>query len=107
MKLDEFSTGFILGILISNGNFGGDKRQPQITLRMHARHAQLFTWLLHFVPGSKLYGPYKHDGRNYFQWMARGQVLQDLAAILKKTSFEYLDPYSYERFRKMIQDYRM
>ncbi|OGR86333.1 MAG: hypothetical protein A3A86_01020 [Elusimicrobia bacterium RIFCSPLOWO2_01_FULL_60_11] len=107
MKIDEFSLGLILGILISDGHFGGDGKQAHITLRMHVRHARLLSWLLHLVPGSKLYGPYKHDGRNYLQWMARGEALRELAALLKKTTFEYLDPYSHERFVKMIEDYRL
>ena len=107
MKIDEFSLGFILGILISDGHFGGDGKQPQITLRMHVRQGKLFVWLLHLVPGSKLYGPYKHDGRNYYQWMARGNALKELAALLEKTTFQYLDPYSYARFKKMVEQYHL
>ena len=41
MQTDEFSLGLLLGIIISDGHFGGDGKQPQITLRMHVRHAQL------------------------------------------------------------------
>src|SRR3989338_10767640 len=105
MKIDEFSMGFILGILIADGHFGGDGKQAQITLRMHVRHARLLAWMINVVPGSKLYGPYKHDGRNYFQWMVRGAPLKELVERFKHTTFEYLDPYSYERFQKMLKNY--
>ena len=104
---DEFSLGFVLGVLVSDGHFGGDGKQPHITLRMHVRHAGIFAWLLHFVPGSKVYGPYRHDGRNYYQWMARGRSLKDLAARLKLTSFQFLDPFAYSKFRKMLEDYQL
>ena len=84
--LDQFSLGFVLGILIGEGHFGGDGKQPQITLRMHVRHEMVFRWLVHLVPGSKLYGPYEHDGRRYYQWMARGEALKNLVPLIEKTT---------------------
>ena len=42
---------------------------------MHVRHERLFRWLERVVPGSRLYGPYDHGGRRYFQWMVRGTAL--------------------------------
>src|SRR5678815_4274941 len=63
----DFAAGFLLGILVGEGHFGGDGKQPQVTLRMHARHASLFRWILTNFPGGKLYGPYHHSGRHYFQ----------------------------------------
>ena len=106
LESDPFSLGFVLGIIIGEGHFGGDGKQPQITLRMHVRHERIFHLLLHFVPGSKLYGPYHHDGRNYFQWMARGKALQNLVPLLEKSTFRFLDPYSYARFRRMMEEYK-
>ena len=41
-----FEQGLLLGILIGEGHFGGDGKQPQITLRMHTRHQRLFETLL-------------------------------------------------------------
>lgn len=103
---DAFSLGLFLGLLIGEGHFGGDGKQPHITLRMHARHENLFKWLVHAFPGSKLYGPYRHGGRNYYQWMARGEILRRvIAPLLRKTTFRYLDPYQYERFERMVSDY--
>jgi len=74
-QLTDNERGLIAGILIGEGHFGGDGRQPQITLRMHVRHESLFRWLQQRIPGGRLYGPYSHSGRNYYQWMARGTVL--------------------------------
>jgi hypothetical protein len=73
--LAPFDRGLVAGLLIGQGSFGGDGRQPQITLRMHVRHEALLRWLVERFPRTKLYGPYHHGDRSYFQWMARGQAL--------------------------------
>lgn len=75
--LDPFARGFLLGVLVGEGHFGGDGRQPQVTLRMHSRHEKLFRWLERSLPDGRLYGPYHHGGRDYFQWMVRGRALRD------------------------------
>ena len=62
--MDDFSKGFFVGLLVGEGHFGGDGRQPQVTVRMHARHERLLRWLEESVPGSKVYGPYFHGGRH-------------------------------------------
>ena len=67
----EYELGVLVGLLIGEGHFGGDSRQPQITLRMHVRHAAMFRWLERTFPGGRLYGPYDHGGRRYYQWMVR------------------------------------
>ena len=33
-------------------------------------------------PDAKLYGPYAHGGRSYYQWMARGRYLRDFIVPL-------------------------
>lgn len=103
--MDDFSRGFLLGLLVGEGHFGGDGKQPQITLRMHARHRSLFEWLTRNVPGSRLYGPYTHGGRSYYQWMIRGEGLKKLLPILDSLPFGEIDPVSYARYTKMKADY--
>lgn len=76
-QIPEFDAGFFVGLIVGEGHFGGDARQPQITLRMHTDHAAVFAWLMERFPGGRLYGPYAHSGRRYFQWMARGPYLRD------------------------------
>jgi hypothetical protein len=76
-RVTDFDAGVLIGILVGEGHFGGDGRQPQVTLRMHVDHAALFEWLMGRFPGGRLYGPYEHSGRRYYQWMARGRFLRD------------------------------
>jgi hypothetical protein len=104
--LTEFDAGFLVGLLVGEGHFGGDGRQPQITLRMHTRHVRLFEWLIDRVPQSKLYGPYDHGGRSYYQWMARGAVLRDeLVPLLDHYLTDELDEWAHQRYVTMKDTY--
>lgn len=108
MDLDDFEKGFLLGILVGEGHFGGDGKQPQITLRMHTDHEALFRWLESRIPNARLYGPYHHSGRSYFQWMARGRVLrEDLLPLLDERLTPELDGKAYGRYREMKDKYKL
>jgi len=98
--------GILLGLLVGEGHFGGDGRQPHITLRMHTDHETLFRWLEKTFPGGKLYGPYHHGGRSYFQWMARGAFLrQGLVPLLNRHLDHGLDAKTYRRYEEMKSRY--
>ncbi|MHB8328637.1 MAG: hypothetical protein ACYDD6_03255 [Acidimicrobiales bacterium] len=102
----DFELGQLVGILAGEGHFGGDGRQPHVTLRMHVRHEALFRWLERTFPGGKVYGPYDHGGRHYYQWMARGAFLRDdLVPLLERTMSAEFDAHSYERFHQMCERY--
>jgi hypothetical protein len=103
----DLATGFLLGLLVGEGHFGGDGRQPQVTLRMHTRHEETFEWLRSNYPGSKLYGPYHHGGRSYFQWSARGRYLRDQIVPLVERHRALLDAYTAARFDTMCERYRI
>ena len=103
--MNDFDEGFLLGVLVGEGHFGGDGRQPQVTLRMHVRHEELFHWLAANVPGSKLYGPYHHGGRDYSQWMVRGEALRrELLPLLKRRMGD-VDAHVRARIVSMIDRY--
>lgn len=102
----DFEEGVLVGLLVGEGHFGGDGRQPQVTLRMHERHEALFRWLERTFPGGRLYGPYDHGGRRYYQWMARGDYLRaELAPMLHRALSPALDGYAYHRFLAMCERY--
>ncbi len=106
--MNEWEKGLLVGVLIGEGHFGGDGKQAQITVRMHTRHERLFGTLLRLCPGSKLYGPYAHGGRSYFQWMVRGQVLREtLLPLLESVPLAEIDGYAFERYQDMKQRYAL
>jgi hypothetical protein len=101
----EYELGVLIGLLIGEGHFGGDARQPQITLRMHVRHDAMFRWLERTFPGGRLYGPYDHGGRRYYQWMIRGPNLREILPVLKTRITPELDAYAFERLEQMLTRY--
>ena len=101
-----FDFGFLVGLLVGEGHFGGDGRQPHVTLRMHERHQAIFDWLQRTFPGGRVYGPYHHGGRDYLQWMARGAFLRDeLAPVLDQYLSPGLDQHSFDRYQLMKSRY--
>ena len=107
-KSRDFDIGYLLGLLVGEGHFGGDGRQPHVTLRMHTDHEALFLWIQETFPGGKLYGPYHHGGRSYYQWMARGVYLREtLMPILDEQLSPELDKKAYSRFVQMKERYRL
>jgi hypothetical protein len=104
--LTDFERGVLIGLLVGEGSFGGDGKQPQVTLRMHTRHEALFQWLMERLPRTKLYGPYNHGGRSYYQWMARGRTLvEDLLPLLEEHVRPELDGHAAARFDEMRSKY--
>ncbi|OFV86701.1 MAG: hypothetical protein A2V74_12470 [Acidobacteria bacterium RBG_16_70_10] len=103
--LSEFEAGLLFGLLVGEGHFGGDGRQPQVTLRMHVRHEKLFRWLERALPEGRLYGPYRHGGREYFQWMARGALLRDVLVPFLSARRAFMDDHVAGRFSAMCSRY--
>jgi hypothetical protein len=104
--MDARDEGIVVGLLVGEGHFGGDGRQPQVTLRMHVRHESLMRWLVDRLPRSRLYGPYHHGNRHYFQWMVRGEALvSDLLPVLERHLTPDLDAHAHERLRAMTDRY--
>jgi hypothetical protein len=103
--IDPVAVGFFIGLLVGEGHFGGDGRQAQVTLRMHVRHEATFRWLDRTFPGGRLYGPYHHGGRSYFQWMARSDYLRSVVAPLIQRHRYLLDEHVAARFDSMCERY--
>ena len=106
VELSSYDEGLIVGILISHGSFGGDGRQPQVSLKLHVRHQNLLEWLVSRLPDSRLYGPYNHGNRNYFQWSIRGRALAEhLVPLLERHITQDLDEYAFGRLETMKNHY--
>ena len=106
VELSDFDRGLLIGLLVGEGSFGGDGKQPQVTLRMHVRHEAVFMWLTERFPRSRLYGPYHHGGRHYYQWMARGEALvEDLLPFLVPDEIGVFDGHAAQRIADMCNGY--
>src|SRR3954454_20334689 len=106
VALTDLDRGIVCGLLLSHASFGGDGRQPQVTLRMHIRHETLLRWLVERFPRTRLYGPYHHGERSYFQWMARGRALvEDVLPVLEGVVAPELDAPAAVRLADMTERY--
>ena len=104
VELTEQERGIVIGLLVGQGSFGGDGKAPHVILKMHVRHERLMRWLAARFPRSKLYGPYHHGDRHFFQWVARGPALVvDLLPLLEDAA--RLDAYAAERIEAMQVNY--
>jgi hypothetical protein len=105
-ELSDVERGILVGVLIGEGHFGGDGKTPHITLRMHVRHETLFRWLQARIPRARLYGPYHHGGRHYYQWMARGPALvEDVLPLVEAVLSDDVDAHVADRVREMREKY--
>lgn len=103
-ELTERERGIVVGLLVSQGSFGGDGKAPHVILKMHVRHERLMRWLVERFPRSRLYGPYHHGNRHFLQWVARGPALViDLLPLLEDA--EALDAHAAERIQAMRDNY--
>ena len=106
MEDPEFELGVLLGVLIGEGHFGGDRKQAQITLKMHVRHLPLLQWALDRFPGARLYGPYEYERRRFYQLMIRGSALRRrLIPRLDALPWERIDPHTFARYQAMKHRY--
>lgn len=106
LPITDVERGLVAGLLIGEGHFGGDGKYPQVTLRMHVRHEALFLWLQRMFPRARLYGPYHHGGRHYYQWMARGPALvEDVLPLVESILTDEIDAHVMERIREMRERY--
>lgn len=106
VTMTDFEAGYFVGLLVGEGHFGGDQKQAQITLKMHVHHRVIFDWVVERLPSGELYGPYCHDGRQFYQWMARGPFLREqLVPFLDQFITPYLDQWVYDRYTNMKERY--
>jgi hypothetical protein len=57
-------------------------------------------------PETRLYGPYHHGGRSYYQWMARGTALvRDILPLLHQELTGTLDGHAAGRLDAMCERY--
>jgi hypothetical protein len=104
--LTDTERGLVAGILMSEGSFGGDGKQPHVILRKHVRHESLMRWLVARFPRSRLYGPYHHGGRAYYQWVARGaSLVEDVLPVLDALVVADLDAHAAARLRDLHERY--
>jgi hypothetical protein len=100
-SLTDFERGLLAGLLIGEGHFGVSKTRAQFVLGMDVRHEAILRLTQDLLPGTILYGPYHHRGRNFFRLMARGDALRALLDVFDSLEFERWCPHVGRRYAAM------
>ena len=94
------------GLLVGEGYFGGDRRYPRVTLKMHIRHKPIFEWLARKFGFCTINGPYHHVGRSYDMMHWRGTALKyELMPLLEALPWMEFDTHSWTRYQNMKRTY--
>jgi hypothetical protein len=65
---------YCMGLIVGEGSFTGDRTNPWLAVKLHARDPQPLQ-TLRGVFGGVIYGPYVHNGRHAIVWYLRGWQL--------------------------------
>jgi hypothetical protein len=99
--VDAFDIGYVMGLVVGEGTFTGDRRQPVLQVKMNARDPFPLRRLSDLL-GGRVYGPYNHDGRNYFLFMLRGTPLREAVPLFRR----YLpESWKREQFERWLERY--
>ena len=78
----EFEIGYIMGLVVSEGSFTADRRQPCLQVKVHARDPFPLRHLADRL-GGRVYGPYRHQTRHYYTWLLRGSALKAAIPVFR------------------------
>jgi hypothetical protein len=90
-RVHVFRLGYATGLIVGEGSFSWDGRQPALAVKLHARDEQPLHELAALF-GGRVYGPCHGHGRHYAVWLLRGAPLRRALPLLER----YLPP-SYKR----------
>lgn len=79
--MDPFGLGYAMGLIVGEGSFTGDRRQPSLELKAHRRDVEPLEHIQR-VLGGRIFGPYAHGGRNSYAYMLRGRELRLALPVL-------------------------
>ena len=78
----EFDIGYIMGLVVGQGSFTADRKQPYLQVKLHVRDPFPLRHLADQL-GGRVYGPYRHQTRHYSPWLLRGPALTAAIPIFR------------------------
>lgn len=72
--MTEFEIGYLMGLIVGEGSFTGDKNAPALSLKLQGGDPLPLLELQRLLGGT-INGPYNHDNRIYRIWQLRGPEL--------------------------------
>lgn len=81
--LSSFQIGYIMGLVVGEGSFTGDRRQPALQVKLHEADPEPLFLLQHLL-GGHVFGPYEHNRRHYCVYMLRGRALRAAIPLFER-----------------------
>jgi hypothetical protein len=81
--VDQFGLGYAMGLIVGEGSFTGDKRQPSLEVKLHRRDLEPLEHLQRTL-GGRIFGPYARGSRNLYAYMLRGGALRQALPTLQE-----------------------
>lgn len=100
----DFDIGYIMGLVVGEGSFSADRKQPFLQVRFHARDPFPLRQLAEQL-GGRVYGPYRHQTRHYFTWLLRGPELKAAIPLFRDHLPESWKREQFERWLEQHQQF--
>lgn len=87
-KVTQFQIGYLMGLIVGEGSFTGDRKAPALQVKLH-ENDPLPLLNLKLVLGGEIHGPYHHTGkdgtvRHYTVYFLRGKPLVALLPLIHR-----------------------
>lgn len=65
--MPECEIGYLMGLVVGEGSYTGDRRQYCLTINLHESDIQPLLTVKRLL-GGRIHGPYEHDGRKFWSY---------------------------------------
>ena len=65
--MTEFEIGYLMGLVVGEGSFTGDRRQYCLSINLHESDIQPLIMVKRLL-GGRIHGPYEHAGRKFWSY---------------------------------------
>ena len=90
-----------MGLVVGEGSFTADRRQPYLQVKLHVRDPFPLRDIADQL-GGRVYGPYRHQTRHYYTWLLRGAALKAAIPIFQ----DYLpESWRREQFERWLDQH--
>ena len=98
MSAEDFTTGYIIGLIVGEGTFTGDRFRATLEMKFHENNPEPLKTICDELGGA-IYGPYHHADRHYYLWRITGKSLYALIPFLDRWLPECQKRRQYEEWK--------
>jgi hypothetical protein len=81
--MTEFEIGYLMGLVVGEGSFTGDRSQYCLSIKLHESDLQPLLTVQGLL-GGKINGPYEHDGRKFWVYRLRARQIRSHLRLFSK-----------------------